>query len=184
MPLRPSTLPDRYSRLSRLLHWLMLVVIALLVFFVETRIFFERGTPERAFFRAAHFSLGLLVLALVTVRLLARLRGVTPPIVPAPPAWQLAAAHATHALLYLIMFGMPLAGWFILSLRGDPIPFFGLVELPPLVAPDEALAKVIRGWHGDIGRVFYGLIGLHAAAALFHHHKLGDNTLRRMLPGR
>lgn len=178
-----STLPTRYSRYSVLLHWLMLAVIALAVFFVETRIFFERGTPERAFFRAAHFSMGLLVLALVAVRLVARLRGGTPPIVPAPPPLQRALSHAVHALLYLLMFGMPLAGWFILSLRGDPIPFFGL-QLPPLAAPDEDLAKFIRGWHGDIGRVFYGLIGLHAAAALFHHYKLGDNTLRRMLPGR
>lgn len=179
----PPPPPTRYSRLSVLLHWLMLAVIALTILFVETRIFFERGTPERAFFRAAHFSLGLLVLALVGVRLIARLRGGTPPIVPAPPPLQTALAHAAHAALYLIMFGMPLAGWFILSLRGDPIPFFGL-HLPPLAAPDEALAKLIRGWHGDIGRVFYGLIGLHAAAALFHHYKLGDNTLRRMLPGR
>ena len=30
----------------------------------------------------------------------------------------------------------------------------------------------------------YFLIGLHAAAALFHHYFIHDNTLRRMLPSR
>jgi cytochrome b561 len=30
--------------------------------------------------------------------------------------------------------------------------------------------------------VGYWLIGLHAAAALFHHYIVRDNTLRRMLP--
>jgi cytochrome b561 len=31
--------------------------------------------------------------------------------------------------------------------------------------------------------VGYALIGAHAAAALFHHYVVRDNTLRRMLPG-
>jgi cytochrome b561 len=178
--LRPQ---QRYSRLSIALHWVMLLLIALTYAFVELRELFPRGTSERAFMRQTHFSLGLCVLALVGVRLLGRWRGPLPPITPRPPAWQRVAAALSHGLLYGLMIGMPLAGWFILSLRGDPIPLFGL-ELPPLVEPDEALAKVIRGWHGDVGRVGYGLIGLHALAAIWHHTVLRDDTLRRILPAR
>jgi superoxide oxidase len=81
------------------------------------------------------------------------------------------------------MLGMPLVGWLMLSLRGDEVMFFGL-QLPPLAAEDKDLGKLLRGWHGDIGRIFYGVLGLHAAAALFHHHVLRDDTLRRMLPTR
>lgn len=33
-----------------------------------------------------------------------------------------------------------------------------------------------------LNSIGYFLIGLHAAAALFHHYLLRDNTLRRMLP--
>lgn len=175
--------PPRYSGLSVVLHWGMLLLIALTYAFVELRELFPRGTDERAFMRHAHFSLGLCVLVLVGVRLLARWRGPLPPITPPPSAWQRAAAALSHGLLYGLMIGMPLAGWFILSLRGDPIPLFGL-ELPPLVDPDEALAKVIRGWHGDVGRVGYGLIGLHALAAIWHHTVLRDDTLRRILSAR
>jgi cytochrome b561 len=151
--------------------------------FVELRELFPRGTPERAFMRSTHASLGLLVLALVLVRAGVRWRHAAPPNVPAPPAWQRLASRCAHALLYALMLGMPLAGWLLLSLRGDPILFFGL-PLPPLAAEDEALARLLREWHGDIGRAGYVLIGLHAAAALLHHYRGRDNTLRRMLPRR
>jgi superoxide oxidase len=171
----------RYSGLSIGLHWLMLALMALTYAFVELREIFERGTPGRSFMRHAHFSLGLLVLATVLVRIVARLRGAVPPIVPAPPRWQHLASKAAHLLLYALMIGMPLAGWLLLSLRGDPVVFFGLT-LPPLAAENETLAKELRGWHGDIGRAGYALIGLHAAAALAHHYLWRDNTLRRMLP--
>jgi cytochrome b561 len=102
---------------------------------------------------------------------------------PGWPAWQRRASRISHALLYILMLGMPLGGWLLLSLRGDPVLFFGLT-LPPLAAENEELAKLVRRWHGDIGRAGYALIGLHAAAALAHHYLWRDGTLRRMGPAR
>jgi cytochrome b561 len=58
---------------------------------------------------------------------------------------------------------------------------FGL-SLPPLVAPDKGLAEQVETLHVTIGVAGYWLIGLHAAAALFHQYVLKDGTLRRMLP--
>ena len=49
---------------------------------------------------------------------------------------------------------------------------------------DEHLAHDIEELHETVGEVGYWLIGLHAAAALFHHYLLRDNTLVRMLPSR
>ncbi|MEO8857686.1 MAG: cytochrome b/b6 domain-containing protein, partial [Burkholderiaceae bacterium] len=40
----------------------------------------------------------------------------------------------------------------------------------------------LKDIHETIGTIGYYLIGLHAAAALFHHYVLRDNTLARMLP--
>ncbi len=47
-------------------------------------------------------------------------------------------------------------------------------------------ARSIEGFnlHEAIGEFGYYLIGLHAAAALYHHHFMKDNTLLRMLPAR
>jgi cytochrome b561 len=174
---------QRYHPLSIGLHWLMLGVMVATYAFVELRELFPRGTPERAFMRRAHASLGLLVLALVTVRLVLRWRFPAPQPLPGGPPWQRLASRCAHALLYVLMIGMPLGGWLLLSLRGDPILFFGL-PLPPLAAENEELAKIVRRWHGDIGRAGYALIGLHAAAALLHHYLWRDDTLRRMLPQR
>jgi cytochrome b561 len=174
---------SRYSGLSIQLHWLMLALIALTYAFTELRTLFERGTPERDFMRNAHFTCGLTVLGLAVVRLLARLAAGAPPITPPPPAWQRWAARVSHLLLYAFMIGMPLLAWTMMGLRGDAVLFFG-IELPPLAAENKDLGKVLREWHGDIGRAVYALIALHAAAALYHHRVLKDDTLRRMLPAR
>ncbi len=173
----------RYSQLSILLHWAMLLLIAATYAAIELREFFPRGSPPREAFKSWHFMLGLTVFALVWVRILARLVGGTPPITPRPPAWQLLASRAVHLALYALMIAMPVAGWAILSAEGKPIPWFGL-ELPPLLAPDKALAGRVEEVHETVGTIGYWLIGLHAAAALAHHHLWKDDTLQRMLPWR
>jgi cytochrome b561 len=125
--------------------------------------------------------LGLATFALVFLRLALRVAGRTPPIQPPPPRWQPRLAGLVHAALYVFLVAMPLLGWFILSTANEPVPFFGL-RLPPLAAPDRALSHQMEEIHETIGTAGYYLIGLHAAAALFHHYFLRDDTLRRMLP--
>ena len=80
-----------------------------------------------------------------------------------------------------MMIGLPIAGWIILSAADKPIPFYGL-DLPALVAPDQDLAKFVKGWHERVGSWGYWLIGLHAVAGLYHHYVRRDDTLLRMLP--
>lgn len=81
------------------------------------------------------------------------------------------------------MIGLPLAGWLILSAAGKPIPFFGM-QLPPLVGQNIDLAKQIKEVHETVASISFTLIGAHAAAALYHHYKMRDNTLIRMMPGK
>lgn len=171
---------DRYGAATIALHWLMLALLAAVYACIELRELWPRGSDPRELIKTWHYMLGLSVLALAIVRILARISGGTPPITPRPPAWQTGLAHATHALLYLLMIGMPIGGWLILSAEGDPVPFFGLT-LPPLVAPSKDLAETIEEIHETFGTVGYWLIGLHAVGALFHHYVVRDNTLLRML---
>lgn len=81
------------------------------------------------------------------------------------------------------MIGMPLLGWLALSAAGKPVPFFGL-EFSSLITENAGLAKPVKKLHETIGSAAYLLLGLHAAAALFHHYVRRDDTLRRMLPQR
>lgn len=174
--------PRSYSSLSIALHWLMLLLIVAVYACINLREFYPRGSDIREAFKMWHFMLGLSVFLLVLVRIVARVTGGTPAITPQPPKWQNIIAKVTHLGLYALMIGMPIGGWLILSASGKPIPFFGL-ELPALVAPNKDFAGQIKEIHETFGTVGYYLIGLHAAAALFHHYFVKDNTLRRMLHG-
>lgn len=174
---------QRYGTLEITLHWLMLIVIAAVYACIELRELYPKGSGIREALKTWHFMLGLLVLALVAVRLGVRLGATVPPIVPQPVAWQAMLAKLVHVALYALMIAMPIGGWLILSASGKPIPFFGL-QLPALIAENKDLSRSIKEIHETIGKAGYFLIGLHAAAALFHHYVVRDNTLLRMLPRR
>jgi cytochrome b561 len=174
--------PVRYGSISIGLHWAMLLLLAGTYALIELREFYPKGSDMREGMKSLHFMLGLLVFVLVWFRLVTRLFGSPAPAIrPEPAAWQGILAKLVHVALYVFMIGMPLCGWLILSAAGKPVPFFGLV-LPPLMGPDKEFAHFLKEIHEAGGTIGYGLIGVHAMAALFHHYFLRDNTLRRMLP--
>lgn len=174
---------DRYGSPSVAMHWLMLLLLAAVYACIELRGMYPRGSDMRELLKTWHFMLGLGVFALVFVRVALRLAaGAAPLIRPALPVWQARLAALMHLALYAFLLAMPLLGWLALSAAGKPIPFFGL-QLPPLLAADKALAGSLEEIHETIGTIGYYLVGLHAAAALFHHYWTRDNTLLRMLPG-
>ncbi|WP_300337789.1 cytochrome b [Accumulibacter sp.] len=173
---------DRYGSLSIGLHWLMLLLFVAVYACIELREYFPKGSDPREALKTWHFMLGLSLFVLAALRLLVRLTGPVPRIEPDPPAWQKLSARLMHAALYALMIGMPLAGWLLLSAAGKPIPFFAL-QLPALIGESKNLANTIKEIHEVGGKVGYVLIGLHAAAALFHHYFVRDDTLQRMLPG-
>ena len=172
---------DRYSFTSIALHWLMLILIAGVYAAIEFREFYPKGSDLREALKMWHFMLGLSVLALVWIRIGAKLVWGTPLSLTDEPAWRQALARATHLALYVFMIGMPIAGWLILSAEGETIPFFGF-DLPALVAENEELAKRTEEIHKFGGTIGYWLIGIHAAASLFHHYILRDGLFRRMMP--
>ena len=174
---------SRYGSLSIGLHWLMLLLIAGVYACIELRGNFPKGSDIREGLKTWHFMLGLSILVLVLVRLAAHFIGTVPRIEPDPPKWQSLFAKLMHIALYTLMIGMPLLGWLTLSAEGKLVPFFGL-QLPSLVGESKSIAGWAKELHETGGTVGYFLIGLHAAAALFHHYVVRDNTLRRMLPSR
>ncbi len=158
----------------------MLLLMIAVFASIECRVFFEKGTETRDAFKMWHFMLGMLIFFLVWLRLVIRLRQTAPAITPPLKSSQALLAKIAHVLLYVFMIAMPLAGWFILSAAGKPVPFFGL-SLPALIAENKDLAKVIKEWHELIGSYGYYLIAFHAVAGLYHHYFIKDNTLERML---
>lgn len=173
---------SKYQSSAMAIHWLILFLVIAAYACILLRENYPRGSDIREALKSWHFSLGLTVLAVMSVRVALRaFVWKVPEIAPPIPPWLKAPAALAHIALYVLLLAMPVAGWLILSAEGEPIRFWGL-EAPALVAPDEALAKQIKEIHETGGTVGYFLIGAHAAAALFHHYVIRDNTLTRMLP--
>ncbi|OZA27554.1 MAG: cytochrome B [Hydrogenophilales bacterium 17-64-11] len=173
----------RYRAPTIGIHWLMLLLFVAVYGSIELRQLFEKGSDPREALKTWHFMLGMLAFALAWLRLAARLSGPAPASHPGLPGLQRLSSRLLHLALYVLMIGMPLTGWLVLSAAGKPIPFFGL-ELPALIGENKALAKQIKQLHETVGTIGYALIGLHAVAALYHHYIKRDDTLRRMLPER
>lgn len=177
-----TTPSARYPAGLRRLHWLTAVLMLLAYVFIEQRGLFERGTPARALMMQSHFWTGLLILALLGWRVLVRRRATLPPVAPALPRWQAGPARLLHLALYAFMLAMPLLGLATAWADGKALVLpLTQVALPSLIAPDEALAHRLEDLHGSLGEAGYWLIGLHVAAALYHHLLRRDDTLRRML---
>lgn len=73
---------QRYGSLSIGLHWLTLLLMIAVYALMEFRDIFPRGSVGRDLMKEFHFMVGLLILALVVVRLLVRASSPSPRIVP------------------------------------------------------------------------------------------------------
>ena len=129
-----------------------------------------------------HKSVGILILALVTARLLWRVVNSTPMLPVATPAWERWAAHASHAALYVVMVAMPITGWVINSASKIPFRVFWLFPLPAIVAPDKAVAELAKQSHFALFITLVLLLVVHIAAAFRHHTVKRTDVLTRMLP--
>lgn len=175
------TTTTRYGGLPVALHWLMLLLLVAVFASMELRGIFPKGSAERAAMKSWHYTLGISVLALALLRLLISMTAPTPAISPPPARWHLLSARLMKVALYGFMLGMPLLGWTMRSAEGAQVVVFGLA-LTPLIGASAQLSEWLKELHETGATIGYLLIGLHAAAALYHHYIVRDNTLRRMLP--
>jgi len=175
--------PNTWGAVSQSLHWLTVVLILALTIIGLVMTELPR-TPKYFWVYTLHKSLGISVLALLPVRLGWRLFAGAPRAVAGTPTWQRLAADLTHWLLYALLLAVPLSGWLYDSASSlRPFRLFGLVEMPKLSVPDEALSELAHNAHIALFWLMLALIFAHAGAAFWHHLIQRDATLRRMLPG-
>lgn len=186
-----------YGTVAKTLHWLTaLGFLAVYCTIYYARLFEINGTPEYRMVREYHFLAGITVAMIILPRVVWKILNIQP--APEPGLrWQHLSAHTAHWMLYLVMIVMPITGWMV---RGGATDYFGFFTVPgfrgsppyewlvtgKLGLTFEQFRDPIRFFHRDIsGRWFvWSLIMVHAAAALYHHFAMRDNTLRKMLPRR
>ncbi|HEV2268543.1 MAG TPA: cytochrome b/b6 domain-containing protein [Steroidobacteraceae bacterium] len=168
----------RYDGVSILLHWLTAALVAILWTLGQTIDFFPKGAPKIDA-RSVHISLGVTLGIILLVRMLWRAHaGRRLPL--ANSGWLGVTAKVVHYGLYILVGVTVVLGICNAWQRGDVL--FNVYTIPKLVPGDLALKRTIESLHGDFADVVLIIAGLHAAAALAHHHLLRDRVLRRMLP--
>lgn len=180
MPARNTI--DRYGSVAQTLHWV--VVVLLIVQFVLATIADDLPNGfEKLVTLARHKSVGMTILALAALRLAWRFFDHPPPLA-SMPRWQAVSARISHMALYALLFAMPLTGWMMSSASNMPVSWFGLAQLPDLVAPDPALKEALNEIHEALSKILIAFASLHVAAALKHQFLDRDGLMFRMLPWR
>jgi cytochrome b561 len=174
---------DSYDRVMRAVHWTTLALVAgafAAVWIADPAIVGPYVRPVVQ----VHRSLGLSVAALTVFRLAWRWRARIPDLPADLPGVQKLAARGVEGLIYLLLLAQPLVGLLYTNAYGLRVNLFLLVELPSVIARDRPLAEQLGSIHSFLGYALLTLIGLHAAAALFHHFIRRDDVLNAMLPAR
>jgi cytochrome b561 len=173
-------LNETYNRGAIALHWITAALIVANLLLGLSMVALPIS-PRKLHWYLFHKSIGVTVFVLTSLRL--AWRAMRPH--PAPvlmPSWQRRSAAVSHALLYLLLFVIPLSGWVYSSATGVQVVYAALVPLPDLVARDRALADVLRLVHVSLNALLFVVICVHVAAAVKHHLIDRDAALARMLP--
>jgi cytochrome b561/polyisoprenoid-binding protein YceI len=181
---------SRYASVAIVLHWLIALAIV-----AQVSIAWRMGgkTPEGFALTQLHKSIGISILALSIIRLGWRLTNPPPPEPAGLATWERVLSAIVHWAFYVIMIGMPLTGWLMVSASKTAIPtvLFWTIPLANMPGIDgltpaaKAVAQTIgKTSHGLLGLGFYALFVLHVGGAL--KHQFFDRNapiLSRMAPG-
>jgi cytochrome b561 len=172
---------EDYSGFAKLLHWAVALCVLFMIPAGITMNLLGPGKLQDSLYDL-HRSCGVLVLALMLIRLANRLVAGAPPPEPSLSTFQRKASHAVHMSLYPLLIVQAVLGWVATSAYGAPVIFFGLFRLPDLVAKNEPLSDKLFLAHNLTGFTIAALLIVHIGAALHHRFVLRDGVLQRMLP--
>ena len=178
----------RYTTLAIVLHWLIAAAIVLQIV-LSSRMDGPR-TPESFAVTQLHKSIGVTVLLLSLLRLGWRLAHPMAPLPATMARWERRLSRIVHVGFYVIMIGMPLTGWIMVSASRVQLPtlLYGVFPWPNLPLHDLAARQAWHSFgengHGLLAKAVYVLLAAHVAGALKHQLLSRDEpVLARMAPG-
>jgi len=176
-----------YSATARLLHWLMAVLVIIQISAGLIMVYAGPGPNPWATLAdtlglySVHKLLGLILLALVLVRIAYRIARGTPPEEPTLAVWQRETSTLVHAWIYLLLIVIPVLGWVGISLY-PALVIFDSIAIPGLMEADQAKSVAVFAAHAIAAFGLIALVAMHVGAALYHHFVRGDRVMLRMLP--
>jgi cytochrome b561 len=186
-----ASIKERYSGVAIALHW---TIAALLLTNIGLAWWFNtlKGGAQIEPIQW-HKSFGITILVLSVARLAWRLAVPAPKLPVYVTGWEMWLAKTVHVLFYVVMLGMPLSGWAMVSasslIKVFPIKLFHLIPWPAMSfltnLPHDQMKQAHHLFaltHGLLAKLAYGLIVLHVAGALKHQFISNDDVVARMIP--
>lgn len=172
---------EQYGPVMQSLHWLTVALV------IAAYVMAPGGSEQKIYSAASDFSrrthetIGICVFLLTILRLGWRAGDPAPRLGEVRP-WMHAASRTVQAMIYLLLFSVPLTAAAGAWLAGHPLTLWGAGDIAPMLKESRDVGKAIANWHTTLCDALLVLAGLHAAAALYHHGFLKDRVLRSMLP--
>lgn len=177
---------SRYDAFARALHWSMATLLPtqIALGFASERVA-SRTTADLLL--DMHFQLGILLLALLAVRIAWRLlRGAPAALPTAASRWAVRFAHGVHGALYALLAILPLSGYVIWIWMGEGRTWLGLIDVPALFAvpPEDETGRAVAWYVHVYGAwLLSALVAVHVAAALWHQFIRKDGLIRQRMLG-
>jgi cytochrome b561 len=174
-----------YGRLTKLFHWLTVLLFALqysgglIMQSLEPKAT-VLGLDGNALYNW-HKSLGLVVLLVVVFRLWNRRTGNLPPWAPGLSTGEQRFIHRAEQFLYLAMFLMPVSGYVFVMAGGYGVLLFGQWPLPNPIGKIGWLASLAQWVHFLCAWLLAAVLAGHIGLVLRHTLVMRDGLLRRML---
>ncbi|MGL5336042.1 MAG: cytochrome b [Enterovibrio sp.] len=175
---------QKFSKAQISLHWITLFLLIISYTSIELRGLFDKSSLSYMIMRGLHYNASVLVFVIMIIRLVLRRIYPEPKIIPEPPHWQHIIAKAMYFALYSLFLILPILGTLIMASGGKSWLLFGVFNIEPFIETDIDLRSVIKEWHILLANIGYGLIAIHALAALYHHYIIKDNALIIMMPNK
>jgi cytochrome b561 len=184
MPLLNST--THYGAMTRFLHWAVFLLFAYQ--YVVANIMTRMAQGKTVFWLTQddyynwHKSIGLVLFALVVLRLAWRKLTSLPDWAPTLSPAERELSSWNETLLYTCMFLMPVSGYVFVMAGDYGVRLFGRFDLFNPIGKQEWLAATAQVVHVVTGYVIVIVVGSHVGLGLKHHLFERDGFLYRMLP--
>ena len=178
-----------YNSIAKFLHWTIALAILGMIALGWYMGDVPRDNPMRSTYFQLHKSIGITIMLLSIFRLGWRFTHAAPPLPNNMASWEVLLGKATVILFYVLMIGIPFAGWAMVSSspRNIPTELFWAVPWPhlpvlPTLENKKEISEQFEELHGFLAYSILVFLVLHVGGALKHHFIKRDNVALRMAP--
>jgi cytochrome b561 len=157
-----------YGLLSRALHGIIMLLFFVMLGVGIYMADLDKTDELRKQLFSLHMSTGVLLFALVVVRIIWLKISPAPKLPMGLTNWEKMLTTIVKSLMYLLMLAVPIVGMLMVNSKGFPVSFYGLFDLPRLVGENDGLHEFMEEAHEFLAFSLLFLVVLHAAGALKH----------------